>query len=143
MPQNIAQLKKEHKAVKCPILVLGNKIDLLSKAKQDAFREVPEVLLLSAQQKLGLSRILEEIYEHTVGKGLRSGTCITNLRHYTCLCRASEALRRAQTGLQDRAETEFLAADLRAALRALGEITGEIYSEDLLKHIFSHFCIGK
>ena len=143
MPQDLAQLKKEQSAVKCPILVLGNKIDLLNKAKQDAFREIPEVLLLSARQKLGLAQVLEEIYEHTVNRGLRSGTCVTNLRHYTCLCRASEALTRTQTGLQHRAETELLAADLREALRSLGEITGEIYSEDLLKHIFSHFCIGK
>ena len=53
------------------------------------------------------------------------------------------ALGQVIAGIDGQVTSDFLAMDIREALYALGEITGEITSEDLLDHIFSKFCIGK
>ena len=68
---------------------------------------------------------------------------ITNIRHYEALCRAAEALQRVQQGLQDNLSGELLALDLHDALDALGEITGQVSSQEVLNTIFERFCIGK
>ncbi len=68
---------------------------------------------------------------------------VSNMRHYEALRRADEALSRAVTALDDNLPTELLSEEIRDILRPLGEITGEITSDDILASIFSKFCIGK
>lgn len=68
---------------------------------------------------------------------------LTNLRHKICLERTAEALKNVQKSIEDKMSGEFLSVDLRNALNALGEITGEITNDDILHHIFAKFCIGK
>ncbi len=68
---------------------------------------------------------------------------ISNARHYEALVRALEAIRRVQQGLKNGVSGEFLSMDLQDCLTALGEITGQITSQEVLNNIFSHFCIGK
>ena len=87
--------------------------------------------------KKALARITEEQMETT------NTVTISNARHYEALVRASEAIRRVQQGLQDGVSGEFLSMDLQDCLTALGEITGQITSQEVLNNIFSHFCIGK
>jgi tRNA modification GTPase len=68
---------------------------------------------------------------------------VTNLRHYQKLTETYEALNRVVVGLDSEITGDFLAMDIRQALHFLGEITGEITSDDLLENIFANFCIGK
>jgi tRNA modification GTPase len=68
---------------------------------------------------------------------------ISNLRHYDALQKAQESLAAVIRGLENVVTTDFIAMDIRHALAYLGEITGEISTEDLLDNIFSRFCIGK
>ena len=68
---------------------------------------------------------------------------ISNTRHYEALTRALEAIQRVQNGLQMEISGEFLSMDLQDCLTALGEITGQISSQEVLNNIFSKFCIGK
>jgi tRNA modification GTPase len=68
---------------------------------------------------------------------------VANARHYEALLKASEILRDALSALDRGITGDFIAMDIRRALVYLGEITGEISSEDLLDSIFSRFCIGK
>ena len=68
---------------------------------------------------------------------------LSNARHYDALTRADEALQRVADGLRGGIPSDFVAMDLRQSLRDLGEITGEITTDDLLGNIFSNFCIGK
>jgi len=70
-------------------------------------------------------------------------TIVTNLRHYENLRQTYAALDEVLTGLHQGITNDFLASDIRRALYALGEITGEITTDDLLENIFSKFCIGK
>lgn len=68
---------------------------------------------------------------------------VTNSRHYEALCRASEALRSAREALVKGISSDLVAEDLHTVLDALGTITGQITSSEILTQIFSKFCIGK
>ncbi|MGB3798319.1 MAG: tRNA uridine-5-carboxymethylaminomethyl(34) synthesis GTPase MnmE [Lewinella sp.] len=68
---------------------------------------------------------------------------LSNARHYDALQRADHALERVEAGLHSGLSQDFVAMDIRQSLRDLGEITGEITTDDLLGNIFSNFCIGK
>lgn len=73
----------------------------------------------------------------------RGEAIVTNQRHYHALCEALTALDAALDGLQHGLTSELLSEDIRAAINHLGEITGEITTDDILQNIFSKFCIGK
>ena len=64
-------------------------------------------------------------------------------RHAEALQKTFDSLTLVRTGLSGNVTNDFIAADLRHALNYLGEITGEISTEDLLGNIFGRFCVGK
>ena len=141
-----------------PVLAVGNKRDLASETQKAAFdssvapsfqarstrHQAP--ILISAAQKAGLDELQAALLAQVRGAGLEnsaSATIVTNVRHACALEAAAGHLAAVQAGLDTGRGTELLAADLRYALAALGEITGEISSDDLLTSIFTQFCIGK
>jgi len=78
------------------------------------------------------------------GKTTQSeGPLVTSARHQESLRRAAEHISASLLTLQQGVPLDFVSIDLRAAYDALGEVTGETASEDLLERIFSEFCIGK
>ncbi|MGE3154981.1 MAG: tRNA uridine-5-carboxymethylaminomethyl(34) synthesis GTPase MnmE [Nitrospiraceae bacterium] len=103
------------------------------------------VVTLSARTGENLGTLRCEIAHALVPRSLeaREGAVITKLRHRQALERAREALGSARESVAGRLAPEFLAADLRAALDPLGEITGRVSTEDVLDRIFAEFCIGK
>ena len=74
---------------------------------------------------------------------MRNAVTISNTRHYEALVRALNAIQRVQDGLQMQLSGELLSMDLQDCLVALGEITGQITSQEVLNNIFGKFCIGK
>jgi tRNA modification GTPase len=72
-----------------------------------------------------------------------AGVEVTNRRHFDALNRASRDLLESVETLEAGGSNEFIALDVRDAIAALGEITGEVTSEDVLNAIFTSFCIGK
>ena len=70
-------------------------------------------------------------------------TIVTNARHYHALRELLQSLNDIKKGLDERIPTDLVALDIRRGLHYLGEITGEITTEDQLDYIFSKFCIGK
>ena len=70
-------------------------------------------------------------------------TVVTNLRHFESLLKTRQALDDVLAGIANEVTNDFLALDIRGALHHLGEITGDITTDDLLGNIFSKFCIGK
>ncbi len=68
---------------------------------------------------------------------------ITNVRHYEALIRVTESLNRVRSGLENELQEDLIAIDIRHAIHYLGEITGEITTDEILQNIFSKFCIGK
>ena len=72
-----------------------------------------------------------------------SSVIVTNSRHYQSLNESQSALEDVLKAIDGGLTGDLLALDIRRALHALGEITGEITPDDLLGEIFSNFCIGK
>ena len=70
-------------------------------------------------------------------------TIVTNSRHLEALQKAHESLNEVLNGMEMNITSDFIAMDIRRALAFLGEITGEISTDDLLGNIFGRFCIGK
>jgi tRNA modification GTPase len=135
---------------KLPVLVVGNKQDAATPAQLAAFSQLTiqssEHLTISAAVRQGLEELQAALLAQVRGAGLATSgaaTIVTNVRHARALEAAAEHLASVQQGLATGRGTELLAADLRHALSALGEITGDISSEDLLTSIFTQFCIGK
>ena len=63
--------------------------------------------------------------------------------HYESLIKTKENLIEVLTGLRNNLSGDIIALDIRQAIHYLGEITGEIVTDEILGHIFSKFCIGK
>lgn len=74
---------------------------------------------------------------------LESHVVINKLRHLNALTKSRQHLVHAGESLEQKLSTEFIAVDVRAALDSLGEVTGEVTTEDILNDIFSTYCIGK
>ena len=68
---------------------------------------------------------------------------VTNARHYEALTRAGASITRAIDGLEQGVSGDFVSQDIRETIHYLGEITGEITTDDILGEIFAHFCVGK
>ena len=122
------------------IIQVYNKVDLLGERRE---AKGEERILLSA--KSGDVEVLKEqlITYATEQCDMRNAVTISNTRHYEALVRAQEAIKRVQEGLLMQISGEFLSMDLQDCLTALGEITGQISSQEVLNNIFSKFCIGK
>jgi tRNA modification GTPase len=99
-------------------------------------------ILISAKTGEGIKALEELLYDLTSSKN-QGDMILTNLRHYDLLVKTNEALTEVLEGLNLGITGDFLAQDIRLALHHLGELTGTITSDDLLKNIFGRFCIGK
>ena len=104
-----------------------------------------KLIPISAKTGYGLAALTETLAE--IGRritGDTDETLVTNIRHYEALVRAATALGRVRDGLQVvTLPPDLIAQDLREALYHLGEIVGEIGTEEVLGNIFRKFCIGK
>ena len=122
------------------VIHVHNKVDLLP---QYPIADSQSPIALSAKSgnievlKQQLINFAREQYD------TRNAVTISNTRHYEALVRAQEAIQRVQEGLQMQISGEFLSIDLQDCLAALGEITGQITSQEVLNNIFGKFCIGK
>lgn len=133
----------EVKALGIPYIKVGNKVDAASPALLNKIENQNFVFISAATQKnLDVLKevILNQVKISTVKQG---DVLVTNLRHFQKLTETQDALTRVLNGLDTGITGDFLAMDIRQSLHHLGEITGQITSEDLLANIFSKFCIGK
>ena len=106
---------------------------------------VAKMIPISAKTGSGLPELTEALAE--IGRritGDTDETLVTNIRHYEALSRAATALGRVRDGLKVATlPPDLIAQDLREALYHLGEIVGEISTDEVLGNIFRKFCIGK
>jgi tRNA modification GTPase len=105
---------------------------------------IKQAFFCNCKEKKNLELLKNKIIEKVNLEGYKTGdTVVTNLRHYESLYNANISLQDVSKGIDTDVSGDLLAMDIRQALYYLGEITGEITSDDLLGNIFSKFCIGK
>lgn len=144
------RLLKETGAEKTIVAV--NKIDLVDSAWVEGIKGVfkgYKTVCISALREEGIGELKDLIYEEAVGhprsisRDADAGELVASVRQKSSLIGALEALERTKGSVREGLQREFLASDLRSALNRLGEITGEVTTEDILDRIFNQFCIGK
>ena len=116
-----------------------NKIDKTEPAESD-----DDVLQISAKTDMGIDKLRERMRSVVDTSSINAGSVVvSNMRHYDALSLAHEALRDAQRSLSMNLSGDLISEDIRRIIHHLGEITGDITSDDILQSIFSKFCIGK
>ena len=131
------------------LLAVANKMDLNPYTLPEHYLHPPlltaeNFIPVSALNVMNIEYLKERLYRAVIDENLQlEDTVAANSRHVASLSRAHQALERVREGLQGGQTSDLLALDLRDALRHLGEITGEVSTDDLLDKIFRDFCIGK
>ncbi len=122
-----------------PHITIANKIDLTN----DFTEELQNTVKISTYTKSGLENLKERIKEITCNFSSEDTEFITNKRQQSCLINCKQALLRALDAAKYEELQDMIYIDLKSALLALDEITGEVITDDILNNIFDHFCIGK
>ncbi|AFZ29153.1 tRNA modification GTPase trmE [Gloeocapsa sp. PCC 7428] len=128
-----------------PLILVINKTDLASAEAVNYPDDISYVVTTAAAKNQGIEN-LEQVILTTVqtGKVHSADTDLAiNQRQAAALTRAKASLEQVQTTIKQQLPLDFWTIDLRGAIQALGEITGEEVTESVLDRIFSRFCIGK
>jgi tRNA modification GTPase len=139
------------------IIILLNKCDLvqidsqlqqyistITSAASNNGIKLESVIKTAAKSGLGLDTLRQTLVSSQANlKADNSTTLVTNIRHYQSLKDTREALTRVKDGLAEQLPTDLLTQDIREAIFYIGEIVGEINTEEILGNIFGKFCIGK
>ncbi len=158
IPDVIADLEELHQEGLTTI-VIGNKMDIVSSPDNsyqqknigkgwdkliEPYKEKHHFLYISAKENGKIQEVKESLYKAVMDGNLSmDDTIVTNARHFQALSKANQSLSEVMNGLDIGITGDFLAQDIRHSLSYLGEITGEIATDDLLDKIFRDFCIGK
>jgi tRNA modification GTPase len=141
--EEIGAIQKKYPSKK--IITIINKADLLSDDKISNLKsQYSNLIILSAKEKTGIHELTSAL-THLANKGALSNneTIVSNSRHFEALNNALNAIKEVQKGIGNNISADLFAIDIRQALFHLGEITGQVTTEDLLGNIFANFCIGK
>lgn len=146
LSQPLEEILKEEESlrkIEVPIIKVGNKMDKVNGIAPENLL-AKDFVLISASQKANIQKLKEKILSHfQIGEVKQGDVLVTNIRHYQNLTQTNDALNRVLHGMDSGITGDFLAMDIRQALHYLGEITGQVTTDDLLANIFSKFCIGK
>jgi tRNA modification GTPase len=132
-----------------PVILVINKIDLVDEADRATLQEkIPNLkfqILTSAAQNQGIDALEAAILEQVSSGKVQAADLdlAINQRQAAALVRAKTSLQQVQATIEQQLPLDFWTIDLRAAIHAFGEITGEEVTESVLDRIFSRFCIGK
>jgi tRNA modification GTPase len=132
------------------VILVVNKIDLvpperLLAAFQQYPHEIKQIVKTAAAENMGIDDLEQAILATVQTGNLQAANLdlAINQRQAAALTRANRALELVQGAIADHLPLDFWTIDLRSAIQALGEITGEEVIESVLNRIFSRFCIGK
>ncbi len=130
------------------ILLAPNKMDLNPYTKPEDYIsewvDAEHIIPISAKNAQNIPYLKEKLYATALaGAKAEDDVLVSNARHAEALYRAGGALEAALNGLDSGLTGDLLAEDIRQSLYHLGEITGQVTTDDLLANIFGKFCIGK
>ena len=131
------------------LIIIANKVDLATESVQNQLRQLAllpneSMVFIAAKSRKNLDELVlmmkKAVDFDSIGP---DEIIVSNVRHYEALSKALLAIKQVINGLKTGISGDFLAQDIRECLQYLGEITGEISTDEILGHIFKHFCIGK
>jgi len=139
------QLWQQVKQAEKPLILVLNKQDRALSGKHPLQEQTTHTILLSCKTGEGINKLKQSILSFVQHPALsaQDGLMIANLRQYQAVVQAQTELESAQLKVQQQAGLELYAEHIRAALRALKDLTGEVTPDDVLDVIFSKFCVGK
>lgn len=123
-----------------PLLTVQNKMDLVGD-EGEVFEE--GTVYVSTHRGTGLSALRDALADVARKNGDVIADVLVNARQANLLRSLASSLQQASAGIQQGLSMEYVAVDVRTAIRHLGDIGGETWSPDILETIFSRFCIGK
>ena len=141
--REILELAKSKKSV-----IILNKIDLESKINE----ETPElkrasdcIIKISALNKIGIEKLYDEITNlfNLNQINLDNEIVITNIRHKNLITKAIESVKKTKETIENQMPLDIIAIFIKDILEDLGNITGEVVTEDIIDEIFAKFCLGK
>lgn len=124
------------------IILLANKIDAAQNIDAKAIQD-SEMLPLSAKLGTHVERVKEVLVNYVNEHKIVDNALLTNIRHYDIFLKISDEILRLEEGFAQQLPTDILAIHLNTILHYLGEITGEVTTDEILNDIFGKFCIGK
>ena len=139
----ILEIMKDKKA----ILIL-NKMDLEPKIDKTDARLVEtkaKIIQISALNKEGIEDLYDEITKmfNLSEINLDNEVIVTNIRHKNLISNAIQNVEKAKNTIKEKMPLDIVAIFIKNILEDLGNITGEIVTEDIINEIFSKFCLGK
>lgn len=130
--REIFELAKDKKHI-----IVRTKCDLRPSTSQNG------EISISSITKEGIEELKKALYKEIIGLNPAENEFLTNQRHQNCLKNALEALNTALEGAKQQELQDLISIDIKAALMSLGEISGEVITDNILNNIFENFCIGK
>ena len=129
-------------------IIILNKIDLSTQIDEDndKIKGVSEnIIKISALNNWGLDDLYKKITElfELNEINLDNEIVITNVRHKNLISKAIENVKKTKDAIQDKMPLDIIAIFIKDILEDLGNVTGEVVSEDIINEIFSKFCLGK
>ncbi|HNX90116.1 MAG TPA: tRNA uridine-5-carboxymethylaminomethyl(34) synthesis GTPase MnmE [Paludibacteraceae bacterium] len=131
------------------IILVFNKIDKLVDDELEVIEQLfsrfeAERVYISARKNINTDQLRQALINASQIKEIQTGDVIVNnMRHYEALMNALSAIQRVSEGISSGIPADFLSRDIRECMYHLGEITGQISSDEILGNIFGKFCIGK
>ncbi|MDD4504228.1 MAG: tRNA uridine-5-carboxymethylaminomethyl(34) synthesis GTPase MnmE [Clostridiaceae bacterium] len=130
------------------VIAVLNKTDLGLVIHEDYLKDLfgeDNTIKMSVKNRVGIDKLEERIKELVFqGKlSISKNNMVTSIRHKNLLDRALENIERAISSIEDGIPVDLISVDIREAWSSLGAITGDTVEEDIIKEIFSKFCIGK
>ncbi len=131
------------------VILVFNKIDKIAEEEREVLNELFECfegerIYISAKNKINVQELQNALVKAAQIPELQAGdVVVSNVRHYEALQKALDAIRRVINGLDAEISNDFVSQDIRESMHYLGEITGEISTDEVLGNIFRNFCIGK
>lgn len=150
-PLILSRIEKIRKRITAgqQLIIVANKTDIgredtRKQLRQIQLKENEQLTFIAAKEKQNLDELID-MMSCVVNTDalLKEDIIVTNIRHYEILKNAHESILRVLKGLDSGITGDFLSQDIRECLHYLGEITGEITTDEVLGHIFKNFCIGK
>ncbi|MER3494911.1 MAG: tRNA uridine-5-carboxymethylaminomethyl(34) synthesis GTPase MnmE [Mastigocladus sp. ERB_26_2] len=128
-----------------PLILVINKIDLAAAETVQYPREISQIVKTAVAQNQGIAALEAAILEQVQAGKIQAADMdlAINQRQAAALVKAKTSLEQVQVTIAQQLPLDFWTIDLRGAIHALGEITGEEVTESVLDRIFSRFCIGK